>query len=281
MFTSLIDARELEFVHATPGSVIVDCRYDLRDPTAGFRAYLQGHVPGALYAHLHDDLSGPPTTDHGRHPLPAPDRLTELFSRLGIGHDRQVIVYDDAGGSIAARLWWMLRYMGHRAVAVLDGGWQAWLELGLEAESGAEHGNPAVFTGQPEPRWLVRLEDVLAVPLLVDSRDPARYAGETETLDPVAGHIPGARNHFWKDNLDASGRFLPAPRLRDQLLQVYGATDPGAVAFYCGSGVSACHNVFAASVAGLPLPRLYVGSWSEWCADPARPVARGAEPGTT
>lgn len=279
LFNSLIDARELEAERAAPGWILVDCRYDLRDPGAGFRAYLAGHIPGAQYAHLHDDLSGPPTTDHGRHPLPGPNRLAQLFSAFGIGRDTQVVVYDDVSGSIAARLWWMLQYMGHRAAAVLDGGWQAWLELGVEPAPGEVHVPPADFAGAPVPGMLVRLEEVAAQALLVDARDPARYAGETETIDPVAGHIPGARNDFWKRNLDTSGRFLPASQLRMQFKEAWGDVEPAMVTCYCGSGVTACHNILAASAAGLPLPRLYVGSWSEWCADPARPVARGTSPG--
>lgn len=279
MFTSLIDVREFESARGSSDWIIVDCRYDLGDPGAGYRAYLLGHIPGAQYAHLHDDLSGPPATDHGRHPLPAPARLIEVFSHFGIAPGRQVVVYDDAGGAFAARLWWMLQYMGHRPAAVLDGGWQAWLTLGVEPEQEEYHAVPARFAGSPDAAMLVRIDEVPAAPLLVDARDPTRYAGEIETIDPVGGHIPGARNYFWKRNLDASGRFLPPAQLRQQLLAAYGDSDPAAVTCYCGSGVSACHNVLAAAAAGLPLPRLYVGSWSEWCADPTRPVARGHEPG--
>lgn len=279
MFNSLIDARALESERASQGWILIDCRYDLRDPGAGFRSYLAGHIPGAQYAHLHDDLSGPPVTDHGRHPLPGPARLAQLFSDFGIGGGTQVVVYDDVAGSIAARLWWMLQYLGHHAAAVLDGGWQAWLELGVEPEQVEVHVPAAIFAGAPVPGMLVRLEEVGAVPLLLDARDPARYAGETETMDPVAGHIPGARNHFWKRNLDATGRFLPASQLRQRIHEACGAVDPATATYYCGSGVTACHNVLAACAAGMPMPRLYVGSWSDWCADPARPVARGMSPG--
>lgn len=279
MFISLIDVREFESARGAPDWVVIDCRYDLHNSDAGFHDYLQCHVPGAQYAHLRDDLSSVPGTDHGRHPLPTAARLTQIFSGFGIAPGSQVIVYDDAGGSIAGRLWWMLQYMGHRKAAVLDGGWQAWLELRVEPEAGEIHRPSVQFDGSPNPHMLVQLEEVDRLPLLLDSRDPARYAGETETMDPVAGHIPGARNYFWKRNLDSAGRFLPAKQLRRQLLSGYGATDAGAVTFYCGSGVSACHNVLAATAAGLPVPRLYVGSWSEWCSDPARPVARGREPG--
>jgi thiosulfate/3-mercaptopyruvate sulfurtransferase len=279
MFDSIIDAREFESARDAASWVVIDCRYDLLDPGAGFLAYLQAHIPGAQYAHLHDDLSSPPVTDHGRHPLPDPARLTELFSRLGIAPGSQVVVYDDSAGAIAGRLWWMLRFMGHRRVAVMDGGWQAWMELELPPESGEQQHPVARFTGKPDPRMLVQLQDVPKQPLLLDSRDPARYAGASEPIDPVAGHIPGARNYHWRRNVDAGGRFLPPHPLQQQLLAVYGATKPADVTFYCGSGVSACHNVLAAVVAGLPMPKLYVGSWSEWCADGSRPVAAGMDPG--
>ncbi|MBI1732718.1 MAG: sulfurtransferase [Gammaproteobacteria bacterium] len=279
MFNTIIDAREFESARDAFNWVVMDCRHDLRDPGAGFLAYLEAHIPGAQYARLDDDLSSRPVTDHGRHPLPAADRLVEVFSRFGMAPGSQVIVYDDSGGSIAGRMWWMLRYMGHRDAAVLDGGWQAWLELRLPPESGEVQCPGAKFSGSPDARMLVRLEEVDKLPALLDSRDPARYAGESETIDPVAGHIPGARNYCWRRNLDPAGRFLPPGRLRQQLLAAYGATDPAEVTFYCGSGVSACHNVLAATVAGLPMPKLYVGSWSEWCADPHRPVATGRDPG--
>ncbi len=278
MFNSIIEVHEFESGREAPEWIVIDCRYSLLDAGAGFRAYLQGHIPRAQYAHLHDHLSAAPTTDRGRHPLPGTARLNQVFSEFGIAPDCQVVVYDDAGGSIAGRLWWMLQYMGHRKAAVLDGGWQAWLALGIEPETDEFHGFTAVFADSPDPRMLVQLDEVARLPLLLDSRDPVRYTGETETIDPVAGHIPGAHNHFWKLNLDARGCFLPANQLRHQFLSRYGATDPGAVTFYCGSGVSACHNVLAATAAGLPMPRLYVGSWSEWCSDPARPVARGPLP---
>lgn len=176
---------------------------------------------------------------------------------------------------MAARLWWMLRYMDHGAVAVLDGGWPAWTQAGLPVEEIVQTPRPRRFEGRPHAEWLVTVEEVEKQSLLVDSRDPARYRGEVEPLDPVAGHIPGARNRFWKRNVDAEGRFLPPERIRRELQSLYGETSPEAVAFYCGSGVTACHNVLAAVHAGLPMPRLYAGSWSEWCSDPARPVAKG------
>jgi thiosulfate/3-mercaptopyruvate sulfurtransferase len=243
----------------------------LSDTTAGRRAYLESHIPGAVYAHLDDDLSNPPTTDRGRHPLPPPDHLIALFSRLGISANTQVVVYDDARGMVASRLWWMLRYMGHEAVAVLDGGWQAWVAAGLPTRAGEERNEPTSFSGSPRRDWLVTLEMLPDQVLLVDSRDGARYRGEIETIDPYAGHIPGAVNYFYGLNVDADGRFLAGEQVKQQLEAVLGDTRPQEAVFYCGSGVSACVNLLALKHAGLPDGKLYVGSWSEWCTDPTRP----------
>lgn len=277
MTETLINCADLNAMLRQAGRIIVDCRYDLNDAERGYREYLSAHIPGAVYADLHDDLSGPPLTDCGRHPLPSPEAQNALFRRLGINHGSGVVVYDDMSGAFAGRLWWMLRYMGHARVSVLDGGWQYWVQSGYPVESGAHKNTPGDFTGQPTPEWLVTLDQVRDIPLLVDSRDPARYRGETEPLDRVAGHIPGARNHFWKNNLQDNGLFRPAAEIRASFQQLLAGTPPGDAAFYCGSGVTACHNLLAAAHAGLPVPRLYAGSWSEWCADPGRPVATGEE----
>jgi len=260
---------------ADPGCRIIDCRFDLADPSAGYRTYLESHIANAVYADLHEDLSGPPRTDHGRHPMPDANRLKQLFTSLGISNRRQVVAYDDASGSVAARLWWMLHYMGHESVAVLDGGWQAWLDAGLPVEQEERKNAPEPFQGDVKQSWLVTLDQVLAQPLLVDAREPARYRGEHEPIDPVAGHIPGAVNHYWKDNLTAAGHFLAPVQIRQVLLDYYAGISPGEVTFYCGSGVTACHNLLAAAYAGLPAGRLYAGSWSEWCALSDRPVATG------
>lgn len=273
-YNTLITPQELLPKLDDPEWVIVDCRFSLEDTTAGQRAYRRQHVPGALYAHLDDDLSGPPTTDEGRHPLPPPQALVRLFSRLGVDAGKQVVGYDDSGGIIAARLWWMLRYMGHEEAAVLDGGWSAWQRAGLPVQSGVIEPSPATFEGTPRRQRLVTVEEVPDSGLLIDSRAPARYRGEEEPYDPVAGHIPGAVNYYYGDNLDARGNFLSPGRLRRQLSERMGDEEPQGVVYYCGSGVSACHNVLAHVHAGLPEGRLYVGSWSEWCADPERPVAR-------
>jgi thiosulfate/3-mercaptopyruvate sulfurtransferase len=268
---------------ATPGLVLVDCRADLKDHSAGARAYAEGHIPGAVFAALEGDLSGPPVTDRGRHPLPTPAALAALFGRLGIDAGRQVVAYDDLGGAFAARLWWMLRYLGHHAVAVLEGGWPAWLAAGGPVETHPIHpvARPPVaqFSGTPATGRLATLAEVLAAPLLVDARDPARYRGDEEPLDPRAGHIPGARNHFFRRNLDEEGLFLPPERLREAFRESLGGGEiTEDTIFYCGSGVTACQNILAAVRAGLPEPRLYAGSWSEWSRTPDLPVATGPTP---
>lgn len=274
IYATLLSPAVLKTSLTQPDWVVVDCRFSLSDTTAGRRAYLESHIPGAVYAHLDDDLSNPPTTDRGRHPLPPPDHLIALFSRLGISANTQVVVYDDARGMVASRLWWMLRYMGHEAVAVLDGGWQAWVAEGLPTWAGEEHNEPASFSGSPRRDWLVTLEMLPEQVLLVDSRDGARYRGEVETIDPYAGHIPGAVNYFYGLNVDAEGRFLAGEQVKQQLEAVLGDTRPQEAVFYCGSGVSACVNLLALKHAGLPDGKLYVGSWSEWCTDPTRPRSK-------
>ena len=276
MHASIIDAHELTENLNNPFWVIVDCRYDLSDPDAGYRAYLESHIPGAVYVDLNNDLSGPAITDHGRHPMPAADRMNNLFSSLGISNDSLVVAYDASCGSLAARLWWMLRYMGHAGVSVLDGGWQAWLEAGFGVEQEERRNSETSFNGVPQRDRLVELKDVLSSPLLIDAREPARYRGEQEPIDPVAGHIPGAVNLYWRKNLDEQGRFLPPRRLMQQYLNIYAGVAPQDAVFYCGSGVTACHDILAAVHAGLPRPRLYAGSWSEWCSDPDRPIATEA-----
>lgn len=280
IFTTIIDVGDVSRRLGDPGWIVVDARYKLTDAEAGRRAYLEGHVPGARYVHLHDDLSGPPLTDRGRHPLPAPEALNALFRRLGIHNDSQVVAYDDADGSIAARVWWLLRYMGHHAVAVMDGGFRAWIDAGLEIQSRPPRVEPGTFEGSPRRDWLVTLDQVAAQACLVDARAGARYRGEEEPLDPKAGHIPGARNHPFTDNVRPDGRFRPPRELEARFRKTLGQQSPGSAVYYCGSGVTACHLLLAAAHAGLPPGRLYAGSWSEWCADPARPVARGPEPGT-
>lgn len=275
MYTTLIDVTTLNTHLQYPDWVVVDCRSSLADGSAGRTAYLAAHIPGAVYAHLDDDLSGPPVTDNGRHPLPTPAALTALFGRLGIDEQKQVVVYDANNGAYASRLWWMLRYMGHSAVSVLDGGWGAWQEAGLPTCQGAEQNPSVLFTGSPHLEWVVQIDEVPGVALLVDSRDPARYRGEVETIDPVAGHIPGAVNYYFQRNWAENGRYLSSTQLREQFQQLLAGTPPEQATFYCGSGVTACANLLAMAHAGLGNGRLYTGSWSEWCRDEKRPIATG------
>ena len=280
MYNTLIESDTLNRHLAYPDWLVMDCQYDLMDKGAGYRSYLAGHIPGAVYADLHRDLSSPhPVTDRGRHPLPSGEQLAQTFSTLGISNHKQVVAYDNSGGAFAARLWWLLNYAGHERVALLDGGLKAWREAGHEVDTAVPEVTAGDFKVSLNHERLVRVHEVEGVARLVDSREAPRYAGEVEPIDPVAGHIPGALNRQWKDNLDAQGRFLPPERLRQIFGDLYAGVQAEEVTFYCGSGVTACHNLLSAVHAGYPLPRLYAGSWSEWCSDPTRPVAVGHEPG--
>lgn len=275
-FTTLISPETLARHLDDPEWVVVDCRFSLADTEAGRRAYRQAHIPGAVYGHLDEDLSGPPATDHGRHPLPTPEALRALFGRLGIDGEKQVAAYDNVGGIVAARLWWMLRYMGHNAAAVLDGGWTAWEEAGLPTAAGVEANEAASFEGEPRRKWLVLAEELVpetkAGKRLIDARAPERFRGEEEPLDPVAGRIPGAVNYPYGRNLDEDGNFVPPEQLRQQIEAILEGSEPDTAIHYCGSGVSACQNLLAQAHAGLPAGRLYAGSWSDWITDPERPV---------
>jgi thiosulfate/3-mercaptopyruvate sulfurtransferase len=271
LWTTLVDPATLQPHLNADDLVVVDCRFDLGNPDAGRKAYQQQHVPGAVYADLDNDLSGPPLTDHGRHPLPSPARMRQVFGQLGIDKTKQVVAYDDKSNMMAARLWWMLNYMGHNAVAVLDGGWPAWLQWAQQQsndallQSGETQADVAQFSGQPIEDRLVVLDQVTDQQLMIDSRAPERYAGEFEPLDPKAGHIPGAVNFHYANSLEQGQHFKSPEVLGHQLTALLGDTDPAEATFYCGSGVSACVNLLAAAHAGLPIHKLYVGSWSEWC----------------
>ena len=262
-----------------PDWVIFDCRFDLKNPDWGFQNYQIGHILGSVYAHLDHDLSGPILPGlTGRHPLPDIDTLAARFSAWGISSHTQVVVYDTAGGAYAARLWWMLRFLGHPAVAVLDGGLQAWQRAGYPMASGVETRTPASF--HPHPHWQMlvttpEMEQVHASPdyCLVDARAPERFRGETEPIDPVAGHIPGAVNRFHGANLQPSGFFLPPQELRAQFTALLGDTPAENTIVYCGSGVTSCHHLVAMESAGLPGGRLYLGSWSEWITDRNRKIS--------
>jgi len=279
-FATLIGAADLaHHLHDTRWRVF-DCSFDLVHPHAGELAYREAHIPGAIYAHLERDLSGPLNGRNGRHPLPDPARFAAKLGEWGVGSDTQVVVYDDVAGTYAVRLWWMLRWLGHETVAVLDGGLNAWEAAGhdlTDAESQHPH---ALFTPQLRQEMAVDVHFVESQSpqdgvRLLDARNAQRFRGENETLDPVGGHIPGAVNRFFKDNLERSGRFKPAEVLQAEYRQLMGGRDATEIVHSCGSGVTACHNLLAMEVAGLPGSRLYPGSWSEWCADPSRPIATG------
>jgi thiosulfate/3-mercaptopyruvate sulfurtransferase len=277
--TPLVSAQQLMAALAAGATpLIVDCSFDLADTAAGERAYAEAHLPGAVYAHLDRDLAGVKTGTNGRHPLPARADWAATLARLGVTPARAVVLYDAQGAMYAARAWWMLRWVGHGAVSVLDGGLQAWKSAGGAIEAGVV--TPAAApSSYPIGESLMpsldadALEKSLGRVTLLDARAGDRYRGEVEPLDRRAGHIPGARSRFFKDNLDAQGRFKPADQLR-AAFESFG-TAPAQVVHQCGSGVTACHNLLAMEVAGLPGSTLYPGSWSEWSADRRRPVAVG------
>jgi thiosulfate/3-mercaptopyruvate sulfurtransferase len=280
LFKTLIDVDSLQGLLGRPQLAIVDCRFDLMNPEAGHLAYLKGHIPGARYADLNQDLSAPVRAGTGRHPLPPPEAFAARLGELGIDDVTQVVAYDDANSSMAARLWWMLRWLGHEAAAVLDGGFKAWLACGGAEESGEADVRRARFTPRPNPGAVLSTADVEraledGTALLVDARAAERFLGAVEPIDPVAGHIPGAVSHPFTVNLGADGRFLPAAELGRRWRERLAGCDPQAIVAMCGSGVTACHHLLSLEAAGIPGGRLYAGSWSEWIRDPRRPIARG------
>jgi thiosulfate/3-mercaptopyruvate sulfurtransferase len=282
MYTTLIEPAELAAHAADPNWVIVDCRFDLARPEWGAAAYAEGHVPNALYAHLDRDLSSPVTPTSGRHPLPAKEAFPATLGKWGIDENVQVVSYDQSNGAYASRFWWLVRWAGHARVAVLNGGFAAWQHAGLPISKQPGVRQPRRFSAHHAPSDFVstaELADLQAAGrlvsgehLLIDARAADRFAGQNETLDPVAGHIPGALNHPFAHNLDAQGRFLPAATLRSRWLETLRGQAPSKVIAMCGSGVTACQNLLALEVAGLEGARLYAGSWSEWIRDAARPV---------
>ena len=279
MFTTLISTEDLA-AHLDGSWAIVDCRYDLRDEDWGREQYRAGHVPGAVYASLSKDLAAPPTGRNGRHPIPCVEDLEATFGRLGISPATQVVMYDQDTGMFASRMWWTLRYLGHDAAAVLDGGWAKWVREGRAVKSGDEQRAPAVFTGRRRKELRLPLEQVQsaldeASVLLVDARAPERFEGRSEPIDRTPGHIPGAVNYFYQRNVSDDGVMLPSETLKAQFDEVLGGRPADQVVMYCGSGVSACHNLLAMEHAGIRGARLYPGSWSEWSSDPQRPVETG------
>ena len=281
MYKNLIDSATLNSHLGQENWIVIDCRFSLAEPEAGRRAYAQSHLPGARYAHLDEDLSGPITPATGRHPLPDPARLAHRLGQWGISNATQVVAYDDMGGMLAAaRLWWLLRWLGHPAVAVLDGGFSAWQKDGLPVTAELPLVRPALFEARPDEQLWLTTAQVAALPstdLLLDARGAARYRGEVEPIDPVAGHIPGAINLPTEENLAADGRFRPATELRERFAAVLNGRSPTQIVHQCGSGVTACHNLLAMETAGLHGARLYPGSWSEWIRDASRPISTGTE----
>ena len=281
MFSNtLVSTADLAAHLDDPLWIVFDCRFTLTDARAGQRAYQAGHIPGARYADLDADLSAPVGTGSGRHPLPDPQVLARKLSDWGVGVNRQVVVYDDSYNSIAVRMWWLLRWLGHPGVAVLDGGWPKWVREKRPATPLAPKPQHALFPHLPEMSQVAHADEILRglsdpVHLLIDARPERRFTGEYEPLDPVAGHIPGAINWAFEENLDFDGTFLAPEALRENYQGLLQGRAPHEVIHVCGSGVTACHNVLAMEIAGLPGSRLYPGSWSEWITDPSRPIATG------
>ncbi len=278
--TPLIATSDLADRLSGPGWLVADCRFELGRPDAGIAAWRAGHIPGAVHVDLERHLSAPITPSTGRHPLPSPAEFAATLGRLGVGNDTRVACYDAGSGAFAARLWWMLRWLGHDAVAVLDGGFAAWTAEGRPVTAQAPPPRPATsFVARPRPGMLLDTEGVVRAladgETLVDVRGAERFRGDVEPIDAVAGHVPGAVNLPYSDNLGADGRFLAAGEIAEMWRSRAGAAEGHAPVCMCGSGVTACHGLLALEAAGIPGGRLYGGSWSEWIRDPARPVARG------
>ncbi|MGY2178266.1 MULTISPECIES: sulfurtransferase [Pseudomonas] len=278
----LISPQQLAERQKAGGVVILDCRFALEDPDYGRCSYAEGHIEGAQYADLERHLSGPVTKGvTGRHPLPAADTLGQQLRAWGINADTEIVLYDDGPGAYAARAWWLLAWLGKRdGVFILDGGLKAWHAAGFPLSLDAPLVEPGTFAGTPDSHLLLDAEHLqkrLGQPglTLIDARAQPRFRGEVEPIDPIAGHIPGAQCAAFNENLGADGRFLPAEQLKQRFAAQLQGRSPDELVAYCGSGVTACHNLFALSLAGYPLGKLYAGSWSEWITDPTRAIATG------
>lgn len=278
--TTLVSTQELAAQLGNPDWIVLDCRFTLTDPDGGRLAYAESHIPGARYIHLDDDMASPAGSG-GRHPLPDPKVLSAKLCKLGVGINRQVVVYDDSFGSMAVRMWWLLRWLGHPAVALLDGGYPKWQrEKRPIAKEAPPEIHPASCPSLPERSQWVDADEVTAALSdtklrLIDARPDRRFSGDYEPLDPIAGHVPGAINWPFEENLDFDGTFLAPEALRENYQALLNGAAPHQVIHMCGSGVTACHNILAMEIAGLSGSRLYPGSWSEWITDPARPIATG------
>jgi len=272
--TTLVSTEELG---RHPEWRVFDCRHDLAKPDRGLEEFAIGHIPGARFAHLDRDLSAPMNGANGRHPLPDAKTFIAWLGRQGLAPADQIVCYDSGSGAVAARLWWMLRWVGHEAVAVLDGGLAKWLQEGRPVSAEVPEVSATVYPGKAKGAMVASVAMVakkLKKAALLDARAPLRYRGEQEPIDPVAGRIPGAKNRFNGDNLSSEGTFKNAAMLRSEFAAIFPDRNAAEIIHYCGSGVSACHNALAMEIAGLGGSRVYVGSWSEWSADPARPIAR-------
>lgn len=280
MHTTLVSTEQLAQHLDDPNWIVFDCRFTLTDGEAGRKAYQRGHIPGSRYAHLDDDLSAPITPTSGRHPLPDPLLLAEKLGNWGVDNTKQVVVYDDSFGSMAVRMWWLLRWLGHDAVALLDGGLPSWMRQKLPTDIELPAIQPARFVPELRNSLCADAAEVEQARqdqsrLVVDARPEERFSGMREPLDAVAGHIPGSINWTFEENIAMDGRYLPADELREAYLALLNGIPPEQVIHSCGSGVTASHNILAMEIAGLPSGKLYPGSWSEWITDPARPVATG------
>ncbi len=283
MHTTIVSTDLLRQHLADPDWIILDCQHDLLNHAFGRQAYAKEHIAGAHFVSMEDDMAGVKTGGNGRHPLPTPEALNAVFGRLGVGAGRQVVAYDSAQNNYAGRVWWTLRWLGHKNVAVLDGGLGKWKAEGREISAAVPAARPTVFSGTPDESMRVTVEAIVANlgrPDLqvVDARAVERYMGASEAIDPVAGHIPGALSRFGKNNLNSDGTYKSPETLRAEFKGLLGDLPSAQVVHQCGSGVSACNNLIAMELAGLSGAKLYVGSWSEWCADPSRPVATGMTP---
>ncbi len=269
----VISAENLKAILNDEHLVVFDCRFSLASPESGMTEYETAHIPSSRYLHLDRDLSGPMGNgEFGRHPLPDSDHFASSMASKGVDNDSLVVAYDDSGGAFASRLWWMMNWLGHDAVSVLDGGWRSWLAAKGEIQSSISPREKSTFTRNENTTLLASASELLDRDVnLIDSRLAKRYAGEAEPIDPVAGHIPGAVNRPWMENLDEDGKFLSPRQLRTRFADL-DSTDR--TIFYCGSGVTACHNILATQIAGLPMPQLYAPSWSGWISDKTRPVER-------
>ena len=279
----LIQAEDLAARLADPALRTFDCRFDLARPDAGRARYDDEHIPGAIHADMNRDLSAPVTPLSGRHPLPPVADFEARLRAWGVNRDSLVVAYDDGNAMYAARLWWMMRWVGHEQVRVLDGGMRRWIQLGLPLDDSLPAPGSGDFLARPRPELVVDAATVLrasqdGTTRILDARAPERYRGDVEPIDAVAGHVPGARNHPFTLGVGADGRFLPAPELRRAFESSLRGASPRRTVAMCGSGITACHLLLAMEAAGLEGARLYAGSWSEWTRDPARPVARGEEP---